>query len=328
MKRGVVSVGAMAWLVLASACTTVENDPTTNSAVVLYQTRVDFMPPSRAERVAQIATEDRVLADKEASLEAKMATLHKEREALFEDLAAKFPECRSQKHCLSFLTKGSAKQFEDFREARAVLGKVDAEIGEAESTMALWRRRRDLRVRSIYNRYLVKEVLGAAKMDDRIDQILVHSAEAYPDRQRLSRRLVGLAGPNIVPTMVGDLDFRMMNKPVDEAAVLLTLDVRLRAGDRYLSTLLVNTHQLDPQFYEQSFQQAWAKKFAQPELLRRETYCGIHSIASPMLLAKLGPGKAKPCEDRRAAIQALDASRFKEANSPDNWMVPVSYRAL
>jgi hypothetical protein len=328
MKRGAGSIAALAWLALACACTTVENDPTTNSAVALYQTRVDFMPPSRSERIAQIAHEDRVLADKEASLQAKMDTLHKEREALFESLSAKFPECRSQKHCLSFLTKGDAKQFEDFREARTVLGKVDAEIGEAESTLALWRRRRDLRVRSIYNRYLVKEVLGAAKLDERIDYILVHSAEAFPDRQSISRRLVALSGPNVVPMLVGDLDFRMMNKPVDEAAVLLTLDVRLKAGGRYLSTLLVNTHQLDPQHYERGFQQAWARKFAQADLLRQETYCGLYSIASPMLVGKLGPAKAKPCQDMREAIQALDANRFREANSPDNWMIPVSFRAL
>jgi hypothetical protein len=328
LGRGFASIVALALLAVASACTTVENDPTTNSAAALYQTRVDFMPPSRSERIAQIAHEDRVLADTEARLQGKIDTLHKEREALFEQLAAKFPECRSQKHCLSFLTKGDAKKFEEFREERAVLGKVDAEIGETESTLALWRRRRDLRVRSIYNRYLVNEVLGAAKLDERIGEILVHSAEAYPDRQTLSRRLVSLAGPNIVPMMVGDLDFRMMNKPVDEAAVILTLDVRLRTGGRYLSTLLVNTHQLDPQFYEQGFQSAWARKFAQPDILRRETYCGVYSIASSLLLAKLGAGKAKPCAEMRENLQSLDAARYKEANRPDNWMLPVSYRAL
>lgn len=326
--RGVSLALALAGVALASACTTVENDPTTNSTAALYRTRVDFSPPSRSERISQIAHEDRVLADKEADLQAKMDTLHKERDALFESLAAKFPECRSQKHCLSSLTRGDTKRFEDFREARTVLGKVDAELGEAEATLELWRRRRDLRVRSIYNRYLVKEVLGAAKLDSRIGEILVHSAEAFPDRQGISRRLVGMAGPDIVPTMVGDLDFRMMGKPVDEAAVLLTLDVRLKEGRRYLSTLLLNTHQLDPQFYEQGFQQAWAKKFAQAEVLRRETYCGIFSLASPMLLAKLGPAKQKPCEEMREAIQALDASRFTEANRPENWMLPVSYREL
>lgn len=328
MKRGVFSVTALACMAVAGACTTVENDPTTNSAVALYQTRVDFMPPSREERISQIAHEDRVFAEKQASLQAKMDTLHKERDALFESLAAQFPECRSQKHCLSFLTKGDTKRFEDFREARTVLGKVDAELGEAEATLEIWRRRRDLRVRSIYNRYLVKEVLGAAKVNPRIAEILVHSAEAFPDRESISRRLVSLAGPDVVPMLVGDLDFRMMNKPVDEAAVLLTLDVRLTSGVRYLSTLLVNTHQLDPQFYERGFQQAWAKKFAEVEVLRQETYCGIYSIASPLLLAKLGHAKAKPCQDMRETIQALDAARFAEANRPGNWMMPVSYRAL
>lgn len=328
MKRGVSLIAGLACLVLASACTTVENDPTTNSNAAVYQTRVDFMPPSRSERISQIAHEDRVLADKESVLEAKLETLQKEREALFENLAMKFPECRSQKHCLSFLTKGDTKRFEDFREARTALGKVDADIGETESTLALWRRRRDLRVRSIYNRYLVKEVVGAASMDNRLDSIFVHSAEAYPNRQSLSRRLISLAGPDVVPMLVGDLDFRMMNKPVDEAAILLTIDVRLKSGFRYLSTLLVNTHQLDPQFYEQGFQRAWAKRLAEPEALRRETYCGIYSIANPILLAKLGPSKAKPCQDMRETIQALDAVHYREANSPDNWMLPVSYRTL
>ncbi len=90
----------------------------------------------------------------------------------------------------------------------------------------------------------------------------------------------------------------------------------------------MNTHQLDPQLYERGFQQAWARKFAQADLLRQETYCGLYSIASPMLVGKLGPAKAKPCEDMREAIQALDANRFREASSPDNWMIPVSFRAL
>lgn len=328
MKRGALLAALMAALAVAAGCTTVENDPTTNSAVALYQTRVDFMPPSRAERISQIAYEDKTLADKEASLEAKKEALHKERDALFENLAAKFPECRSQKHCLSFLTKGDTKTFEHFREARTVLGRVDAQIGETESALELWRRRRDLRVRSIYNRYLVMEVVGAAKVDPRIAEILVHSAEAFPDRMSLSRRLVSLAGPNVVPMLVGDLDFRMMGKPVDEAAVLLTLDVRLKEGRHYLSTLLVNTHQLDPQFYERGFQQAWARKFAQVEVLRRETYCGIYSIASRLLLAKLGPSKAKPCEELREHTQARNASRYAEANQPENWMLPVSFRAL
>jgi len=320
----------MAWLVMASACTTVESDPTTNSAAVLYRTRVDFMPPTRAERISQIAYEDRALALKEAELDAKVDTLNKEREALFEELSAKFPECRSQKHCLSFLTKGSTRKFEQFREERAVLGKVDSELAEAESTRELWRRRREIRVRAIYNRYLVREVLGAAKWDDRIDEIMVHSAEVFPDRRGLSRRLVSLAGPDIVPMLVGDLDFRMMGKPVDEAAVILTLDVRLKAekGSRYLVTLLVNTHQLDPQFYEQGFEQAWARKFAQPELLRKEIFCGIYSIASPLLLAKLGSAKAKPCEDMRESMQAKHAERYEEANHSESWMLPVSYRAL
>lgn len=330
--RGFVFIAALAWMALASACTTVDTDPTTNAATALYRTRVDFMPPTRAERISQIAVENRVLAQKEAEIEAKIERLTKEREAVYADLAAKFPECRSEKHCLSFLTKGSTKRFEEFREARAVLGKVDSELADAHATRDLWRRRRELRVRAIYNRYLVREVLDTVKWDPRLREVMVHSAEAFPDRASLSRRLISLAGPEVVPTLVGDLDFRMMAKPVDEAAVLLTLDVRLGEGasreQRYLVTILANTHQLDPQFYEKGFQQAWAKKLANPDLLRQETYCGIYSIASATLLDKLGYAKAKPCQEARAKVQALDAGRFHEANQAENWMLPISFRAL
>lgn len=323
----------LAALALVS-CTTVENDPATNSMATLYRTRVDFAPPSRAERERQLVYEKEIVDRKTQELEDRIGQLAAERQKLYEEIAAKFPECRHQAHCLSDLTRGSTKRFEEYRDARLPLAQLDSEIAEAKAEKEKWESRYALRVRAIYNRYLSREMLGVSKVDSRIKEILVHSLEAYPDRRSLSRRILEFGAPQVEPTYVGDLSFRMLGQPVDEAAVLATYMVTTttRSGkdQRYLVTFLVNTHQLDPQAYERGFLEYWAKRLGelgQPGL-RNDIYCGVYAIASPLLLAKLGPAKTKPCAPARDKLQALDSKRYLDANRPDAWFLPIAYTDL
>jgi hypothetical protein len=319
-------------LVLVS-CTTVENDPSTNSMATLYRTRVDFMPPSRAEREQQLAYEKEFESRKAQELEDRIDRLSTERQKLYEEIAAKFPECRHQTHCLSDLTRGSTKRFEEYRDARLPLAQLDSEIAEAKAQKEKWESRYSLRVRAIYNRYLSREMLGVGKADPRIKEILVHSLEVYPDRRSLSRRILEFGAPQVEPTYLGDLDFRMLGQPVDEATVLATYMVTTTGSGkerRFLVTFLVNTHQLDPQAYEQGFLEYWAKRLGEPGQpgLRDDIYCGVYAIASPMLLAKIGPAKAKPCAPARDKLQALSSHRYLDANRPDFWFLPIAYTNL
>jgi hypothetical protein len=319
-------------LVLAS-CTTVENDSSTNSLAPLYRTRVDFMPPSRAEREQQLAYEKEVASRKGQELEDRIDRLSAEREKLYAEIAAKFPECRHQAHCLSDLTRGSAKRFEEYRDARLPLAQLDSEIAEAKARKEKWEGRYALRERAIYNRYLSREMLGVSKVDSRIKEILVHSLEVYPDRYSLSRRILEFGAPQVEPTYLGDLNFQMLGQPVDEAAVLATYRVTTRGSGKersYLVTFLVNTHQLDPQAYERGFLEYWAKRLGEPgqPSLRNDIYCGVYAIASPLLLAKIGPAKAKPCASARDKLQALDSHRYLDANRPDAWFLPIAYTNL
>jgi hypothetical protein len=333
MRFGFVGLALWGFGLALSACTTIDNDLSTGLAPV-YRTRVDFDPPSREERIRQVQFEKKVLARKEAELEPRIESLRAEREELYASLAARFPECRSQRHCLSrSLTQGSIAKFEEFRGARKKLGELDAALATAEDELALWRRREGLRERAIYNRYLVREFLAVPKADPRILKVMVHSLEAFRDRRSLSLRLIELADPTLVPALVGELDFSLLGKPVDEAAVIATLQVAVAAGnevENYLLTLLVNTHQTDPQAYEEAFLRAWASYLGEPNqvALRELTFCGIPSIASPLLLGRLNLAKTKNCGPKRDRRQLKSGVPSVEVNSPTNWLIPVSYSRL
>lgn len=327
MGRGLFFAFWLVTLGLPTSCTTVENDPTTNSPAALYRTRVDFHPPTREERDNQIAFEKKVLEKKLAEIEAKREDLEAQREAVYQDVATEFPECDQQKHCLSRLSKGNIQRFERYREARAPLSKIDADLGELNDQEKLWKYRHDLRVRAVYNRYLVRLILDTPKVEPRLKSVEVHSLEAFANREQLSRRLLTLTNPDMVPTLVGDLDFRMFQKAVDEAASLLTIRVIDEMGEQFLLTLLVNTHQLDPHAYESGFLKAWARRFIDQETLKAETFCGLYSVASATLEPKLGPGKARPCGLYRNRAQAL-TTKYEDRNRPEAWMLPLVYKKI
>lgn len=326
--------GALARLLLAasallpSGCTTVSNDPTTSSKAAFFGTQIDFQPPSLAERVRQVQGEKMFLGAKLAPLDSKLAGLEGKREALYQELAEQFPACNKQRHCLSSVTKGDIKRFEKYREALGAISALDSQAAELEGEKLKWQRRHDLRVRAIYNRYLITELQQAPKFDPRLRQVRVHSLEAYPDRLSLSRRLLALADPDLTPTLMGDLDFRMLGRPVDEAAALVTLDIHLQRGGRYLVTLLVNTHQVDAVQYGRGFIEGWSRRLADEEQLRFDAFCGLYSLAGDILVTRLSLGKTKPCADARSAARRVTLEKYEDRMSPAAWVVPVAYTPI
>lgn len=314
------------------SCTTVENDPTTASPRPLFSTRVDFDPPNREQRDQFIEVDKRITSTKLKEIEAKIDGLEAERERLFVEIRDDFPECENQSHCISDLAKGSIQRFERYREIHKLIGGVDLQLAQAQLEFDAWKKRGELRERAIYNRYLVSEMLKTKGFHPNIEQILVHSLEAFPNRERLSRRLLQLIDPNLVPAIVGDLDFQMLGRPVDEAAVIATFDVRLFAqknipAERFLITFLVNSHQLDPQFYEKEFLKIWSKRLAerQQRQLVDEVFCGLFSIASDTILPRLDTAKNKTCRADRQFQRGLKADRFVERTKTDLWLLPIHY---
>lgn len=317
-----------------AGCTTVESDTSTNYEIPLLRTQIDFQPPDRNERIRLIAREKKIFDAREIILKDKLAGVEAERDIIYEEIADLFPDCKRQRHCLASLAKGGVTRFERYNEVSGRLIAADRQVVEAEADLALWQHRYDLRIRAIYNRYLVYELLRAPEWNSRIQQITVHSLEAFPNRRSLSYRLAELGDPGFVPTLLGDLEFRMMGKPVDEAAVIASFDIRLypdplRPGDasRFFVNFLVNTYQLDPQFYEKGFLKEWSRRFTgtEKDLLLNEIYCGIYSIAGDFLAPRLSYSKAKPCAEQRVRMQTLRRDKFDERLSPENWILPVTY---
>ena len=318
---------------LSAACTTIETDPSVLYTAPLYRTQIDFQPISRESLGIQLQYEQQVYDTRKAPLEDQLGGLAAERAELYARLEPGFADCQHQRHCVDKLARGDAARFERYNQAVRGLHEIDAKAGVIEGQIKTLERRRDLRERALYNRFLVNEILLTKFDHPRIRDVLVHSLEAYPTRRDLSYRLARLSDPDIVPQLVGDLNFRMMGKPVDEAAVLATFDIQVAPTEeiteprRYFVTFLVNTHQRDPLAYSKGFLRTWADRLGEPGLrtLREGVYCGIYSIAGQTLVDKLTLSKVKPCEPVRARNQALREASYLERNDPANWFLPIAF---
>jgi hypothetical protein len=320
-------------LLLLGGCTTVENDPSTNFKIPLLRTQIDFQPPDSGERIRLIARETKIYEKRLAELEDRQGGLDAKREILFQEISQFFPECKRQRHCLAAVAKGTTARFERYQEISKSLVELDRQVVVVDSELALWKRRYELRVRSLYNRYLAHELLRLPDLNPKIRQITAHSLEALPDRRSITYRLLQLADPLFVPEVVGDLQFRMMNRPVDQAAILATFDVRLEektsgsAPNRYLVTFLINTYQQDPQFYEKDFLREWSRLLSEPGQaeLKRQTFCGIYSLAGPTLAPKLSVAKAKNCAETRLRHETVQEGKFDDRFEPSNWIIPLTF---
>lgn len=325
---------AVALALSLSACTSPQVDRSTNYTPAIFRTRLDFQPPNSEERDRQLGLEERDYERATAPLKDKFEGLKLERELLYTELEGAFPECKRQRHCLQFLAKGTVERFERYRPKRQQITALDREIYIVESQIAQWDRRRDLRRRALFNRYVVYELLQTREWGPDIQDVTVHSLEAYPDRRALSHRLVELTQDGLEARVLGDLQFRMLGRPVDEASVLATLDLRFKpekiprlGASRALITLLVNSHQVDPHQYERGFLREWTRRVGEPnrQPLLSEVFCGLYGIAGETLVARLNSSKAKPCAPLRLKLQAERAEAFSDRFDPAKWLLPIAF---
>lgn len=324
------------WLFLflpACAASVAERDVSTNFSQAVYQTRIDFQPLAPGERDLQWAVEDKFFERNSAPLREKLDAVAGERDALYAQLAEIFPHCQRERHCLASVVRAGADRLEKAVAARRELLVLDGRGVELEAEIKLLERRRELRRRAIFNRYLVHELLQVSKAGGDIQSVTAHSLEAFPLRRPLLERLAWMAEPTGGPALYGDLQFRMMSQAVDEAAVLATFDVQLAPGrvpagvaSRMLVTFLVNAHQLDPHRYTAGFQRAWAQRFgaSSRRQLVEGVFCNLYAIAGETLAARMGAAKAKTCAPQRIQQQARGSAVFQQRQDPGYWILPIA----
>jgi hypothetical protein len=317
-----------------SSCTTIENDPSTTYTSNLYRTRIDFQPISREELVTRTQFEKQVYEKRVAEIENKMGGLKAQREQLYSEIEGQFADCRRQRHCIGNVATGNISRFERYNQVVQSMHDLDRQLGAYDGELKQLTFRFDLRERALYNRFLVNEMVLAKFEAPRLHDTLVHSLEAYPTRRDISERLTRMSDPDIVPTLYGDLNFTMLGKPVDEAAVIATFDIRVHPNPedkndptRYFVTFLVNTHQRDPVAYSRGFLRGWARQLGEPGLrtLKEGVFCGLYSIAGPTLVDRLSQGKVKPCTPSRLREQGKDAERLGDRFQAENWILPIAF---
>lgn len=316
------------------SCTNIDLDKSTNYFPAAIRTQIDFQPPHREERLRRIGQEQAIFERDAAPIRQEIAKLTEERGVLFQEVEKEFPQCRKQKHCLSQMVRQDIKKFERFNEISVGLREFDRQLIEQEAQLSLLEYRKNLRARALYNRYLVHEFLQLPKQSRQILNLRAHSLETFQDRKSLSYRILRLIREEgYIPAVVGELDFQIWGKPIDEASVLATFDVTVRDSQdpkdlpaKYLVTFLINSHQLDAQAYESNFYKTWLKLLAEEgqETLRGQVICGGYSIASPFLAARLDPRTSRPCAERRSLLQTKSFFNY-EKGRPENWMIPVAY---
>lgn len=321
-------------LLLLAACTTPDNDRSTNFGRLVFDTRVNVEPVDRNERTRLLQLERHRYKLAIEPLRARFAVTQAERAAYFASIEKEFPECAKQRHCSGALSKGPVNRFERYNELVTSLRRYDYLLFDLETHIDDVERNHDVSERRIYNRYLVYEMLAVKEFRPLFQRLMVHSLESFPARDVISRRLLEFTDRDLYANQIGDFDFRMLGRPVDEGAVLLTLDVEpvrtaapANQERRFLATFLINTHQRDPQFYEKPFLREWTRLFSEPgrKGLREEAFCGLYSVAGSTLVAKMQPSKFGMCKAVRARAQSLDSQKFYDRFSGEAWLTPISF---
>lgn len=316
--------------------TSVESDRTTFNVPVAVRTRVTFEPLSREKAARYMEAERHAFKVGTDPLRERLEGLRAGRKERYDEVEREFPECSKQRHCTSHLSRGSVQRFERYNELSKEVLEYDRRIVELEAAIREWERRLELRTRAIVNRFLVHEVLKLPELETRFQGLLVWSLESFDTRRQASNHLFRYTGQEMEPLVLGDLDFRMLGLPVDEAAVIATFEVYLYAlhneplaPTRYVVTMLVNTHQLDLRYYDKDFLREWAGRLAEPfqEQLRQEIYCSIYSIASDTLVPRLDQNRARrlKCGEKRALMRAKQGERFADRFAPGFWLLPLAY---
>jgi hypothetical protein len=320
----------------AAGCSTTETDNNTYHIPTAVHTRITFEPLDRDQAQHYLQAERQNYKVYTDPMFERKAGLERGRDERYEELRAEFPECTRQRHCMQHVSMGDVKKFERYNDITKEINAYDVQLVELDTALRDWKARLELRTRAILNRFLVHEVMQLPTYEKHFQGILPYSLEHFESRRQLSLDLLRYApnGERLEPQFLGDYDFRMLGRPVDEAAVVATFEVylapplnELDQPTRYVVSMLINTHQLDLRFYDKDFLRAWSDKFIEPfqKELKLEAYCGVYSIAGNTLAPRLDLSRVKDCAPYRAEMRSLDATRFPDRFSPDRWLVPLAY---
>jgi hypothetical protein len=321
---------------LGCVSSNVDTDRTTFNLPIAVRTKITFEPLSREQASRYIETERHFMKTSTAPIRERLEGLRAGRKERYEEVEREFPECTKQRHCTSKLSRGAVQRFERYNDLSKEILDYDRRIVELEASINDWDRRLELRTRAIVNRYLVHEMLKLPEVEPRFQGLLIWSLESFDSRRQVSNHLFRYTGQEMLPLVVGDLEFRMLGKPVDEAAVIATFEVYLqalynepRAPTRYVVSMLVNTHQLDMRYYNKDFLREWGSRLAEPfqEELRQQIFCSIYSISSETLVPRLNQNRARrlKCDEKRALMQAKQSENFADRFAPSAWLLPIAY---
>ncbi len=300
-----------------------------------FHTRVDFQPLSHEERDHYLRVEKAIHQERLVVLERDAATWRERRQKRYDEIKGEFPECGRQRHCQSNLSRGSVERFERYNELLRSLQAIEVDLVEAEGKLIDWNYRYQLRARAIHNRFLAKLLTRAPEQQRGLRSVMVHSLESFSTRREISERLLRLNSEDMAATQVGDLDFRVHNKPVDEAAVIATYEIRVvpnaefpEAPNRYLLTVLIHSQESEAFTYDIGLLQAWGRPLVEPEQkqLKQSVFCGLYSIASSSLIWKFSASKMKHCPAFRTQMQRTVG--VGEQLDPSTWILPLSFVAL
>lgn len=322
-------------VLLAVGCTTPDIDRTTRAYPRAWNTRITFEPLDREQAQRYLLAEKQSFKVHTAPMVEQRDALMRGREERFTEIRREFPECDRQKHCIAHVSRGDVKKFERYNDLTKEINRYDEQIIEIDTAMRDWESRLDMRSRAIINRFIVHEVLQLPTVEPRLQGVLAYSLESFETRRQLATSLLRYSfDENLEPRMLGDYDYRMLGRPIDEGAVIATFEVLLSTPredfdqpTRYIVSMLMNTHQLDLRYYDKDFLRPWAREFAEPyqPTLKLAAFCGLYSIAGQSLAARIGGLHPRKCADLRAELRDSNASQFPDRFAPDRWMVPLAY---
>ena len=326
----------LVWLCLLSlvACSrVVDVNHATNELAISYDTTVNAEPLSRAERIRLLDLEAYRHRTSFDALEKKRVLLQAEHDRQFAVIEKEFPECNHQLHCNSDLFRGTIERVTKYNQLISILRQGDFELFEVMRQIKKENARHDLVDRNIYNRFLAHEILDVPQSYPFFNRFMVHSLEVFSNHQEFVNRMLQFSG-DVKPKIRGDLVFTMLGQEIDDAAVFLTLDlIPFFPGSgeqrqrRYLLTVLINSHHLDPQFYEKNFIREWASTLwvADRTRLKKEAYCGFYSIAASTLLDQFSKAQHYQCDELRAILHDKTRIDFVEHMATHEWLLPIAY---
>ncbi len=318
-------------------CATIVGDQSYASLAGGNRTRVTFAPLTREQAKRYLEAERHTFKVNTDPMLNRKTGLVAGRETRWREISKEFPDCDRQMHCLSQISRGSVQQFERFNELAKEIYAYDKEIAEIDIAVEDWQSRLDLRSRAILNRFVVHEVLQLPTVERRFQGVLVYSLESFETKRQLATRLFQSTGQNLEPRVIGDFDFRMLGRPLDEAAVIASFEVYLMPPlndfsqpTRYVVTMLVNAQQLDLRYYDKDFLRPWAAKLSEAfqASLKEEAPCGVYAIASETFAPRISLMRPKKCVQLRNELRGNgDPDQFKNRFAQDRWIVPLAYFA-